>query len=284
MLTGSRLGIAVMLTSAVCAALAVDLSKGATRAAQEKQCGPAVGSKAQTVSINSITSTLAKTDYKRDEFESSESYRTRMNDEAAKLPASWLVAITYKAEHVSYDPDAKRLTVSSGFFLDYPNFGDYSELGYTAAFSGHKIDYKLSDNLDVIFRTIRELGTQDGHSAFGGRVTVRRESGLTQAIFEREAEPYESIFGAPKKPEVARTVFALSLETQKARELKSKLRGAVLIEPKAPYFASANVWHNKPTVATPYEVTEEFQVVIADIRCAVLMDGQGVVLATRATR
>lgn len=288
MLIGSRLRMAVLLASTVYTALTAGVSNGAPRAAKEKQCGPTVGSKVETVSINSITSTLAKTDYKRDEFESSEAYRKRMKDVATKLPDSWLVAIPHKAGNVSYDPDAKQLTVQRAFFLDYENFGDSSELGYTSAFIGHEIEYDLSDNLDIVVsRTIKNLGTLDGQSAFGARVAVHRESGTTQAIFEREAADYEDIFEAPKKFEYkarSKPVFSLSVEPERARELKSQVRAAVLIVPKAPYFASAHVWHNKPTVSTPYQITEEFQVVIADIKCALLTDGSGLVLATRATR
>lgn len=279
----------------VVALAASTIAAGATAATKTlpKQCGPAIGSKVSPLQIGSIVTKLEKFKYERDEFETSSAYETRMKAIAVDLPREWIVAIPYdvRSESAKYDADTQRLEVSKWFFLNFSNAPGYESIDYGDALyrlKGQPVEYGATGNLEIpMARTIAAKGSYEASNAFGVKVLVQKQKATTIGIFERAGTGYfdNIFFAAPrgsKQPD--EIVFSLAADPDKARTLKTTLRAAVVISPKKPYFARGSVYHKGPTRDVPYEIEEEVQVIIADITCAILMDREGAVLGTRATR
>jgi len=266
-------------------------------AAQAKECGPKVGSKITTVDIRSIIAMLENAGTVRDEFETSAAYNDRLKAIGKKLPEVWIVSVPHKPGHVSYDADARRLNISKWLFLDFDNPPGYSSLDYRDALAyvdnegkyKTRIQVDARDNLGVpLSRRVTVADKYDGTNSFGRTVKITRQKATTQAIFERAGGIDEDVFSAPIRPgsapRTSKVVFSLPIDPTTARTLKTSVRAAVLIAPKPPYFGRGSVYHKRPTLTAPYDIEEELQVVVADIKCALVLDGVGTVLATRPTR
>ncbi len=68
-----------------------------------------------------------------------------------------------------------------------------------------------------------------------------------------------------------------------AQVIKPQLRVAFVVAPRAPYMVVGQHQPGKVTFQNPFEVTEIFEIMIADIQCGLLMDSENRVLGSYIT-
>ena len=68
------------------------------------------------------------------------------------------------------------------------------------------------------------------------------------------------------------------MDAAAARGAKASFKAALLIEPKAPYFATGRGSPQQATVSDTREITDNLRVIVADIRCALFADANWKVL------
>lgn len=87
-----------------------------------------------------------------------------------------------------------------------------------------------------------------------------------------------------KRPYVAQgyKIAEIKAEASSARQLKSAMSVAYIVRPKFPFFARATR-HSPATIHNATDVNETIEVIIADITCALILDGKDNVLAAIQT-
>ena len=181
-------------------------------------------------------------------------------------------------KYFAYDADAQKLRIAP-YAFDNTRFDSFS-----AFFS-----LGLHDTLDVgtdfnrevvISRTDTPTGSYVATNGFGARFPVTRVSRSTTAIFEGKQEfGVYSLF-----VDSGDYIGEVSMTADEARKLKPALQMAFVVVPKPPYFVTGRHSLGDITIRNPYEITESFSVLIADIQCGLLLDSGGKVLGSYPTR
>jgi hypothetical protein len=222
-----------------------------------------------------VIAKLSKLPHNKDEFESTQAYTARLRAAQASLAKTYIISVPFDPAYAVYNADAQKFEVQS-FALRNVNT-DYSLL------FGHR-----SVNLDlVVSRKEVPTGKYIGSNSYGARATIVKVKKVTKAIFEREQESWEleqnqALFFLLPKP--GSIIIEISADPARARVLKASMRGAVIITPKPPFFLSGSVPHPEPTINDPRDISETLQVVIADFKCGLVMDGYNIVLGAREMR
>ena len=74
------------------------------------------------------------------------------------------------------------------------------------------------------------------------------------------------------------------MNADEARKFKLEAKIAFVVVPKPPYIVKASFQQGKPTIRNPREIRVDATVLIADIQCALLMNGNDTVVAAFETR
>lgn len=129
----------------------------------------------------------------------------------------------------------------------------------------------------------------DATNAFGSTVRVSQVSRETFGVYDRAAPPGEETWeleyaqsGDVLNDTVEWPGVYLPMPREKARLLKDKLRVAIEFEPRAPFLAQGQDYF-EPRIERPTEIAEIIAVFIGSIKCAVIMDDQGMILKTVRT-
>lgn len=102
-----------------------------------------------------------------------------------------------------------------------------------------------------------------------------------QAIFEREGKSFDDdLFNSGPDGVVGR----LDMDIGKAKIFKSEARIAFVVAPKIPYLLISSFPLGKTTIDNPVDMTVDTQILIGDIRCALLLEGNGGVVLSIPTR
>ncbi|HEY5236812.1 MAG TPA: hypothetical protein VIJ62_00405 [Rhizomicrobium sp.] len=260
----------------------------------ENSCSALVGTTIAPVTIDAVIAKVSKLPLKKDEFESSDAYAARLQLAQSSLSPTYIVSIPFDPTYAIYNADEHKFEVQSyalaNVLTDYTGvFGYGTPLYGQVKFAGYASP--SSSNLDIAVSSKEaRVGTYQGSNAFGVNATIARVKKLTKTIFEREGEvgePGEDLFFAAipyGQKRSSNLIFEIPADPQQARTLKTSMKGAVVIAPKPPFFAQGKVDNGAPTIDSPRDVSETLQVVLADIKCAIVTDGQHVVLATYDTR
>jgi hypothetical protein len=230
----------------------------------------------------------------RGEFETSAQFEERRAAALAKCQQRYLIEAPVDPEYVRYDADKQVLIVAIYALTNTSASSDElsSVFGYGSELSkaGTEIKYDILGSGNVIWplpREQRDVGTYDGSNAFGATVPVTKQEQIARGVFDRQGKHRESVWTETPEPYVKDSppvAFEIKADPQGAKALKQGgLRAAILVAPKAPFYATG-VDHFAPTIRAPYDRTTEVRYLIADIECAALYDTGGELLATRATR
>lgn len=216
----------------------------------------------------------------KDEFETTAQFEARQAA-AAAVPSALVVSLTIDAEYVTYNADA-------GVFAIQPyaitNGGtDWSDLFYG---SPHYDLYRNSYSGDlalVVSRTDEANGTYTGQNAYGASWEITRINRTLSAIFEGKVPHHgANLWGNSSATNIP--TWNIPVPVEQAREFKSKLRAALLIAPKAPFFFERTKPSSLPvTIQHPRNITETSRVIFADIQCLIFVDDTDNVLLSIAT-
>lgn len=236
------------------------------------------------VTFDVLAAKVSKLPSKKDEFETTAQFESRVSDALNGQPETYIVSIPFDSEHVIYDADAQRLRVNS-YAFDNATTKWNGVFGYGTPFDG-QVKYSPLGNVDIVVSETKSLaGSYQGSNAFGVKMKVQKERRTTKAIFDREAKYGEDLFFAPGAP-VGHSPVVLDFEAtpELARKFKPKFRAALVISPKPPFHAVGKVEWGEPTIKRPLDIDETLIAVIADIQCALLTDETHRVAASITTR
>lgn len=230
----------------------------------------------------------------KDEFETAAQFTERQAAARAKCKERYLIAAPVDPEHVRYDADKQVLIVETYALTNTLATSDElgAVFGYGSELSKAKAEVKYttlsSGNVMWIFpRERKDVGTYDGANAFGVKATITKQEGVSRGVFERQGAYEESVWVNGRQPYVKGSppvAFEIKADLEKAKALKqSGLRAAILVVPKAPFYATG-VDHFTPTIQAPYDRTTSVRYLVGDIQCAAIYDSEGKLLATRPTQ
>ena len=229
----------------------------------------------------------------KDEFETTSQFEERQASALAKCAPRYLIAVPVDCEYVSYDADRQVLVVATYALTNTRVSSDElsAMFGYGSDLSeaGEEIEYSLSRNVAWSFpREGSDVGTYEGSNAFGAKVKITKQQRVARGIFERPSKNLqEDVWVEAQEPHVKGVdpvAFEIEADPSAARSLKeSGLRAAVLVAPRAPFYA-VGLDHFSPTIRAPIDRTTDVRYLIADIQCAAIYASTGELLASRPTR
>jgi hypothetical protein len=235
-------------------------------------CANYVGRRVAVTAFDEIRSGLPAI-VDRSPYESTADYRRRLAEAppGAQEPLVIRHIARQQGEGLSYDPDRQILRVfASAFGLGEINFSNIPSL---------RPDDARADNFtDAIGFVVsaKDTGqdTYEATNAFGASVTVTRTKRRVDAIWEAPGRLGQSQFVGGK---AFRPVAELRLSPDAAREIVEGGSTAILFVPRAPFQASGTSIL-EASLSRPKERVDTINVIIADVRCAFMLDRSGSVL------
>lgn len=249
-------------------------------------CSAYVGQTTHPSAFVTIAGALATLPRKRGEYESSQQFADRIASATNGQPSLHFMSVPLISDggNISYDADAQVLSVHiwavvHGHIAWWKALAPYAdEMGLGV--SGRNIDA-------VISQTASSAGSYVGTNAFGAKVRIQREVVNTNAIFERKSQDRDDLFFS-LSPDIdigANSIIAkIPVDPANARRLKGSLKAVFVIKPKWPFLVHGPVIHSDPTFDNPVHISETVTGVIADVKCALITDGNDKVLAAITTR
>lgn len=264
---------------AVVAAVLVTAHSTTAAAQTGTGCESYLGQTVKAATFDAAVAPFAKLAPK-DEFETTAQYEARRT--AALSGASSTLIIAKEPEdrkYIEYNADTGLLRIISYAFTN-------TRIDMGRAFRSANAVIKPEPgvwNLDVtISLTDKPQSTYTATNAYGAKTEVVKISRKTKAIYERPGNLLEGLFpAADKEPYVVGQIRA---SPEEARRLKQELKLAFVVDPKQPYLVQGRHELGHVTISNPRDVTEEFAILVADIRCGLVLDRAGKVLGAYPTR
>jgi hypothetical protein len=249
-------------------------------AAQAQTCEAYVGTTIQPRTFDAVAAIVKTVPNQKDEFETTVAYDARVQAALAKLPGDVIIGAPFDPKYATYDADTGQFVIKS-YAIRNINTDYAGVFGYGTPFDGKvKFSYS-SSNLDVVLSQSEvATGSYVASNSYGASTKVTKIARTTKAIFDRESPRYgQSLFDSLKDS----VLFRLPVSPEEARALKTSFKGAFVISPKAPFFTVGKGRGGDVTISNPYDVDESIHVIIADIKCALVTDATGKVLAAAGT-
>lgn len=259
------------------------LAVTSTRArAQELSCAEYVGQTIKPVSFASAVAPISKLPPK-DEFETTADFEKRRASALTSLPSTLVIAKAPEdLKYFQYDAETRKLQIITYAFQNLP-----FRISWAVSSAGmdEKIDVSPLYNVEVVVSSLdKSTGTYQATNGYGAKTEVLKVHRTTAAIFDRKADDWEhaQLFEAADKPPYV--VGELEMSPEEARRLKPGLKLALVVTPKAPYLITGTHEPYKVTMDNPMDITEDFAILIADIRCGLVTDAANKVLGAYPTR
>jgi len=211
----------------------------------------------------------------KDEFETTEQYSARLAAGSQDLQSLIIAKEVEDYKYLAYDADRQKLVVR-GYAFDNRKFNPSRIF---AAANAQEPRASTLGNIDILIgETDTSLGSYIGTNAFGALVRIDKVLRSTKAIFQGSAsELIPSIFVAQSMSGV---IGEIAMTPDVARSLKSKLKIALVVKPKAPFIVRASYPDGEPTFDSPKDVEVNATVLIADIQCGLLLDHRSEVIGS----
>lgn len=231
------------------------------------------------ITMDAAIARFAAVPLDKGEFESSAAFAARQRAALGGELGPMIIGMEPERRHIKYDADAQRLTIERYLF-------DNSNLAHDIVFGPgtplhRRIRYSSTGNVGVVISQAETVsGSYEASNAYGAGARVTRLHRVTKAIFDREGDSFSSLFprGTPQ------VLVDVRMSPEAAARVKPQLQVAFAVEPKSPYLARGVGSVGRPTISRPIEITNEVTVILADIQCALLMDGSNQVLGSFPTQ
>ena len=235
-------------------------------------------------SYEDVEKLLSKVPLKKGEFETTVDFDSRIETISSTWPESFLIDYSLNKKYLKYDADNQTMTLEQ---FAFSNIGfNYSVLFEYGKPPYDKIDVDTSrhgDNLQIVVsQTETSTGSYEATNSMGASISVELKERLTKVILDRAAKQDEEMFVNLEDP--FDPVDVIKLPPKNAKILKENAKAAVLIFPKKPYFAKGVSGRWEPTFERPTDIQESGVVIIADIQCAFLLDGNDKVVSAYTIR
>lgn len=285
-----------MYTAIIRIGIFVAALSGMVPAAVANMCQPYVGEVVETVDFEKIQNLLQKVPSEKGEFETTAEFEAKVEKFVSTLPKNFLIGYNLHAEP-KYDADTQQMLVHEraltgderyhgiyaygslsrdqvenlNHFLQTKmqlfRWRNHREPGYLEK-RDIKKEFFDKGALDILVgKTWARTGAYIASNALGASVEVEKFKSKTQVIFERDGDI----------PTFTENSLALQMHIDAAKRFKQHPKAAVLAAPKPPYFENDN-GKVEPTFDKPVEVAEEISVIIADIQCVFVLNGNNEVL------
>lgn len=245
-------------------------------------CRSYVGQTVSPVTFDTVAASFAGLKPK-DEFETTAHYEARRSAALGGVSKTLIVAKDPEdPKFFAYDADAGVMRIVSYAFsnvsLDY--FSAFSSAGLYG-----KIKASYNNVAVVVSARDQNAGSYTGTNGYGAKTEVFKIKRLSKAIFDRDTNASEVLsFGVfPRSNRRDSAVGELRVGPEEAKRLKSELKVAIVVAPKEPYVVTGNHNPQKPTLDNPFDLEEDFTILVADIRCGLVTDGAGKVLGAFPT-
>lgn len=259
-----------------------------------QDCQSYIGQSVSLTSPQAIASALKNTNFDKGEFETTEAFEARMDDARKSLNSTNFVPIKLIDDYLVYDADTQTFRVGSwafpsglGMFSTVKNWDDK-----------RGVNLGILDRVAVlVWEAEKTMGQYAASNAFGVSATVKEIEHRYIAIFERPSSLYddEDLFGTePRNARYilpddvltngkgGRLVMSFQMDVEKAPATKLGLRGAVMIALKEPYYLHGTN-RISPTIQGKRDILEDVDLIIADFKCAFVIDESATVLAATST-
>lgn len=230
----------------------------------------------QPAAIEDALATLPDIDPKS-AYESSAAYEQRLAAAATNHLSPLLLNRTpdYVGQGLSYNADRQLLTI-------YPSALGAGSVNFTSIFGlGQRGQDAFSSAL-AFSLDARDMSseTYEATNGFGAKVTVTRTNRRVYALWEGHGALGDAQFVGAK---LGKPLAELSLAPEAARSVIERGTVSFLAVPKPP-FKATGVQRIEPDLRRPRERVDAISVLIADIQCAYVHDGNGTVVAAFAVR
>jgi len=255
-------------------------------AGRTEECKNHLQTTINPISIDFVIRDLARLPNTKGEFETTVEYEARLRSLIGSIPTKFIVKTGIDPNQIDYDADTKILSIKS-YAIDNTNTRYDDLFGYGTSTYG-KIRYVRAPPIDIVIsETEKDVGAYKGTNSFGANIMVRKIKRSTKVIFDRFAEYNDSLFFSSSS--LAHSMLHIIVQFPDtapgiARTMKATMQAALVIAPKAPYYAKGKVNWAAPTIQFPRDIDETLEVVIADIQCVLLTDQTGLVFAAIPTR
>lgn len=207
---------------------------------------------------------------KKDEFETTAQYNARVAESGAKAPTGPMfinLEAQFKSSYLQYDADRSVFSISAFDFN-----GGY----FNSSLSGFRGPYKSSSYKERLVGVLvsRNVELEDSYTAtngYGAKVEVQK----------RIISKYELVEGNKKfkfnqsalwDGKSIGEVGTLAVPPELARDIKQRLKSAVMFIPKEPFIIKNISFGSSPTRKSPYKDTIITSALVGDIKCAVIYD------------
>lgn len=236
-------------------------------------CGDYVGRAVRPLSFTEATRAL-KAVAPKSEFETTAAYESRRAAATAGLDEVIIASTTINRNYVKYDADKGLLNVDGVAFGQ--SYFDTKQAFASAGLSyeAYPRETRTGANIQFVVATEKKDGpSYTAKNAFGATVLVKTFERMDHVIFDRAAEP--DFKDSDKPPYQAAQI---SMTPEAAMALKPSIKmGFVVDLSKAFMFTGSK--HNEPTIDSPFESEFRYEVLMADMKCGLVMDAAGKVLA-----
>lgn len=202
----------------------------------------------------------------------------RLTSASRAIPASSPVVLTIPIDrdHVRYDAEAGAMFVAAGAF---PATGfsaaAQAEVISDMALLSAKIDAPIIGGVKIALEKIeRLLGTEMGRNILGQPVRISNVERHTRGLYLGRS----SLF--PFAHDTDSSVMGFDLPRAQAAATRTALRAAVVVVPQVPYFLSGSASGAAANARQPIHYVERWSIVVAEPRCALILDGRSKVLAS----
>jgi hypothetical protein len=211
------------------------------------------------------------------EFETTSAYEQRssiLNDEKELV-----ITVPIFSDGLKYDTDNQIFKIYPYAFLNYRN----SDLNLNLFFL-EKGKYNISDKRNLYFvypQIIKNMGTYQAQNSFGAKSKITKIHYFEKAVFDRKTTLFEGLFYNTYNET---KIGEISVPIGSASDFKEKAKAAFVLVPKAPYLETGSYQHRAPTIPDPYDIQVNATILMADIRCALIIDSENSVIAAYKTR
>ncbi len=250
------------------------------------ECSTKVGARIELSAPALVAQKLSAAGDTKGEFETTAEFQARVATSHANATGQKIVVeSTLDPENMRYDADGGRFELSqyawantSGSFDKlFPSGNEYGVPPVSLIDETHGLGLGVTEKV---------VGTYQASNSYGNSVEVSRIDRIRYGLFDRVAKKDEATwsFEYPANGSYLDNTYKhagvfLTMDPATAKEIKPQLRVGVEFSPKKPFLANGtDYW--EPRIDRPTEISETIQAFIGDIACAVITDGQGVVLKT----
>jgi|GEM_PF-1068553 len=246
-----------------------------------QECSSYIGTTVELTTIEAAIEQFAGVT-PRDEFETSEQYEARISAATADS-GPFIIEKSLDRERLRYDADRQVFQIGR-FAFDNENMPVDELWSYGGPFHESGNYRNRMYRIDTVIRVDDQItGSYEAQNSFGTSAEVVQIDRVYWGIFERFASGYDSADLIPTGDR--NHLGEVPVPIDEARSFRDESRLAFVVSPQSPWQISFREnYPSRPTIQNPLEVTAVLNVLFADIRCALLLDGTGRSVAAFDTR